>query len=146
MKKINNKSGHKVYNTPLLEKIGARQGQHILLIKAPDFVLQQFRNGNISVDLRWTGQNKYDLVWIFINELDLLEEQLPKLKSMLHESGMIWISWFKKSSRQPTELTEDLIRDSALHHELVDIKVAAVDEAWSALKLVIPLKKRKGPE
>ena len=146
MKKIYNRSGHKQYNTPLLVKIGVRQGQHILLVKAPDFVLLQFQNGNFPVDLKITGQKKYDMIWSFTNKLNLLEEQVPQLKSRLYNSGMIWISWYKKSSKQPTELTEDIIRACALDHGLVDIKVAAVDEAWSALKLVIPLNKRNGLE
>lgn len=146
MKKIYNKSGHKEYNTSLLGKIGVRQGQHILLVKAPDFVLMQFQNGNIPVDLKMTGQKKYDLIWSFTNKLDFLEERLPRLKSRLQDSGMLWISWFKKSSKQPTELTENILRACALGHGLVDIKVAAVDETWSALKLVIPLKKRSGLE
>jgi hypothetical protein len=56
---------------------------------------------------------------------------------------MIWISWPKKSSKVPTDITEDIIRDTALALKLVDVKVCAVDETWSGLKLVIPVKDRK---
>lgn len=142
MKKIYSRSGHKTYETPLLGKIGIQPGQQILLVQAPDFILFLFRNGNIPVDVKAIGRKKYDLVWGFINKRDDLEARLPGLKTRLKSTGMIWISWFKKSSKQPTELTEDLIRDAALRNNLVDIKVASVDENWSALKLVIPLNKR----
>lgn len=145
MKKIYNKSGHKKYNRPLLGKIGAGEGQPVLLVNAPDFILLQFRDSNIPVDLKRTGLKRYHLIWSFCNKLELLEAQLPQLKSRLQDSGMLWISWFKKSSKLPSELTEDIIRACALAHGLVDIKVAAVDETWSALKLVIPLKKRNNP-
>jgi len=61
---------------------------------------------------------------------------------MLNPPGIIWVSWYKKSSRLISELNEDIIRDTALALDLVDIKVASVDPSWSALKLVIPLNKR----
>jgi hypothetical protein len=64
------------------------------------------------------------------------------LKSEITDDGIIWISWYKKSAKMPTDITEDLIREIALAKGLVDIKVCAIDELWSGLKLVIPVKDR----
>ena len=55
---------------------------------------------------------------------------------------MIWVSWYKKSAKIPTDITEDVIRDYALQNDLVDVKVCAVSEIWSGLKLVVPVAKR----
>ena len=72
-----------------------------------------------------------------------LQRDILKLKDQIEQNGMIWISWPKKSSKVETDITEDLIRNLALKNGLVDIKVCAVDETWSGLKLVIPVKNRK---
>lgn len=64
------------------------------------------------------------------------------LRNEIEPNGMIWISWPKKASKIVTDITEDIIRDLALKKGLVDIKVCAVDEIWSGLKLVIPVKER----
>jgi hypothetical protein len=66
-----------------------------------------------------------------------------ELKNEIEPTGMIWISWPKKASRVPTDINEDIIRKLAIENGLVDVKVCAVDEVWSALKLVIPVKARK---
>jgi hypothetical protein len=75
-----------------------------------------------------------------------MEKELVKnindLKEQIVQSGMIWISWPKKSSKVETDITEDVIRNIALKNGLVDVKVCAVDEVWSGLKLVIPVKNR----
>jgi hypothetical protein len=68
---------------------------------------------------------------------------LPLLKKEIEQNGMIWVSWPKKTSKISSDVSEDLIRNYALETGLVDIKVCLVNEDWSALKLVIPLKHRK---
>ena len=67
---------------------------------------------------------------------------MPGLKSRIKPNGIIWVSWPKKASKVPTDITEDVIRNFALQTGLVDIKVCAVDDIWSGLKLVIPVKDR----
>jgi hypothetical protein len=67
---------------------------------------------------------------------------LQKLRKHLNSDGMIWISWPKKSSRVPTDVTEDVVRAEALKLDLVDIKVAAIDDVWSGLKLVVRVDRR----
>ncbi len=78
-----------------------------------------------------------DIWHLFTKSAAELRAQLPKLKEAIHPNGMIWVSWPKKSSGVATDVTEDTIRAVALPLGLVDVKVCAVDEIWSGLKLVI---------
>ena len=78
----------------------------------------------------------------FFVKRSIFAEQLPIFKMHLEKSGMIWISWLKKSAKIPTDITEDTIREIALPMGLVDVKVCAVSEIWSGLKLVIPVNRR----
>jgi hypothetical protein len=83
-----------------------------------------------------------DFVHFFPKSIAELEKALPDLKKEIKKNGMIWISWYKTSSGKKTELTENIVRDTALAVGLVDVKVCAIDEDWSGLKLVIRLKDR----
>jgi len=89
------------------------------------------------------AKDKNDFIHYFVKNAAELNKQLPVLKKNLVHNGMIWVSWPKRSSKVATDITEDTIRDIALKIGLVDIKVCAVDEVWSGLKLVIPLNKRE---
>ncbi|MEO5583643.1 MAG: DUF3052 family protein [Saprospiraceae bacterium] len=135
-------SGHKEYDTPLLKKIGIKPNQKILLVNPPSFILETLRNDSILFDLDSTSIADYELIWIFVNTIQSMETALNTLKDKIISNGMIWVSWFKKSSGMKSELYENMIRDTALSLGLVDVKVASLDQAWSALKLVIPLNKR----
>ena len=79
----------------------------------------------------------------FVTREDRLIKDLLTLRNAIRQSGMIWISWPKKSSKMVTDITEDIIRKHALLNDLVDVKVCAINEVWSGLKLVIPVKHRK---
>ena len=83
-----------------------------------------------------------DFIHFFTKSHKELLNELPKLKKHLKKDGMMWISWPKKSSKVKTDITEDLIRNAALDIGLVDVKVCAIDEIWSGLKLVYRLKDR----
>ena len=78
-----------------------------------------------------------DLAHLFTNSRDELNIELAKLRRVIKQNGSIWVSWYKKAARQPTEISEDLIREAAFPLGLVDVKVCAVDDKWSGLKLVI---------
>jgi len=84
-----------------------------------------------------------DLIHYFTTKAGNLQSDIISLKAELKPNGMLWISWPKKASKIPTDVTEDRIRSLALKNGLVDIKVCAVDEVWSGLKLVIPVKDRQ---
>ncbi len=85
-----------------------------------------------------------DIVHIFCTERARLAAALRDSLKNLREDGTIWVSWPKKSSKVPTDITEDTIREVALPMGLVDIKVCAVDETWSGLKLVVRKENRRG--
>ncbi len=87
-----------------------------------------------------TARTKYNSVLAFTHHRAEIEDHLPGLQSAIKRDGMIWVSWPKKASKVPTDVTEDVVREAALRLDLVDVKVAAVDDVWSGLKLVI----RKG--
>jgi hypothetical protein len=85
-----------------------------------------------------------DLVHLFVKSQKEFETEMKKLNAVYKKntSITIWVSWYKKSAKIPTDITEDVIRNYALKNDLVDIKVCAVSDIWSGLKLVVPLNKR----
>ncbi len=90
-----------------------------------------------------SSREPVDLIHFFTRRAAELAKKLPKFRNRIEEAGAIWVSWPKKSAKVPTDLTEDVIRREALRGELVDVKVCAVDEVWSGLKLVVRLKNRR---
>jgi len=127
--------------TPLAKKLGIKDGFHINLINAPDYYLNLFTDlpPNLHFD---RDSAKVDFIHFFTKSKTEYEALLPSLKDQIKSNGIIWVSWPKKASRITTDITEDIIRNYALRTGLVDIKVCAVDEIWSGLKLVIPVKDR----
>jgi len=127
--------------TPLAKKLGIKEGFKISLFIQPEYYFDLFTDFPENVKL--INKGKVDFIHYFVKEEKQLAKDITKLKATIEQNGMIWISWPKKSSKVKTDLTEDFIRSIALKNGLVDIKVCAVDETWSALKLVIPIKDRK---
>ncbi|MEY8019531.1 DUF3052 domain-containing protein [Muriicola sp. SD30] len=84
-----------------------------------------------------------DFVHYFATDAMTLDKELPGLRDQLKQKGMIWISWPKKAARRKTDLDGNAVRKIGIKHGLVDIKVCSVNEVWSGLKFVIPLKDRK---
>jgi hypothetical protein len=129
--------------TPLAKKLGIKDGFRMAAVNQPGHYFDLFTDFPESVTIVNDPGQKKDLIHYFAKEEKQLAKDIRKLKDQIEQNGMIWISWPKKSSKVPTDITEDLIRDLALRTGLVDIKVCAVDEIWSGLKLVIPVKQRK---
>jgi hypothetical protein len=127
--------------TPLAKKLGIKEGFKIALYHQPEYYFNLFTDFPENVKL--INKSKVDFIHYFVKEEKQLRRDILKLKDQIEQNGMIWISWPKKSSKVETDITEDLIRNLALKNGLVDIKVCAVDETWSGLKLVIPVKNRK---
>lgn len=119
----------------LAQKLGLKDGMNAIAINAPDDYLSLL-GGNKKI-LHANARPPWDFVHLFVNKIEALEEQLHYLRSHLTPDGMLWVSWYKKSAKLPTEITEDIIRDTCLPLGFVDIKVCAVTEIWSGLKLVI---------
>lgn len=133
--------------TPLLKKLGYKPGQKALLFNVPESlsILSQYPDFTMCKQPKtWRGVSggPFDLVHIFEKDAAKLEQHICSIRKILISNGMVWISWPKKSSKVPTTLSGDVVRRLALKNGLVDIKVCAVDEIWSGLKLVIPVKDR----
>ncbi len=135
-------AGHRIYNTPLFQKIGIKQGMKFAAIDAPTWITEELKKQLLLPDVNILSGPDYNLIWIFDNTINGMESKLKNAKNRIVKNGIIWVSWYKKASKKHTELNEDLIRDTALALDLVDVKVASVDDDWSALKLVIPATKR----
>jgi hypothetical protein len=120
----------------LIDKLGIRAGQRLILINTPAGYAQTLGPLPEDVTLRRQLRGSFDFIQFFTDRRAPLECRFPALKRALQKDGMLWVSWPKKASGVATDVTEDVVRDVALGHGLVDIKVAAVDEVWSGLKLV----------
>lgn len=123
--------------TPLPQKIGIKPGHRISLLNAPAD-LSSLLAGNIEgVQAVGPSAKSADVILIFEKSRTKLEAQLSKLISRIAPDGMLWVAWPKKASGVETDITENLVRDTALPLGLVDVKVCAIDDTWSGLKLVI---------
>lgn len=134
-------SGYSV--KPLHEKLGYKPGSTIAFVALPEDLGELPASvdfGKVAKRGDWSrplGPQTYDAIHAFTSSRAELAAGLPKLRKYLNSDGMIWISWPKKSAHVPTDITEDVVRAEALKLDLVDVKVAAVDDVWSGLKLVI---------
>lgn len=122
--------------TPLYKKLGIGPCQKVLLYNAPENYLSLLDGAPMDVEFV-TGGNELDVVQIFAKNRSELSKALQKFRGKINDNGMIWVSWYKKASKIPTDITEDTVREFAFPLGLVDVKVCAVDEKWSGLKLVI---------
>ena len=125
--------------TPLPKKLGIKPGHRLLLLSAPDeFELDLPED----VKVGRAARGKADVIVSFHIERADLAKRMPKLRETMEPAAGLWIAWPKRASKVPTDLTEDVVRELALANRLVDNKVAALDEKWSGLRLVIRLKDR----
>ena len=129
-------------STPLAKKLGIKPQFKMRLINAPDYYFELFTDMPEDISILTDKKTKKNFIHVFVKKLNELEKYIFEIKNEIEQDGIIWISWYKKSSKIPTDVTEDKIRETALANGLVDIKVCAVDDVWSGLKLVIPVKTR----
>lgn len=128
--------------TPLIKKLGLREETAAVLINSPEGYINLLGKLPHGVTLTNKLTNHSSFIHYFTKNKAELAKKFQALKKSLKPDGMLWISWPKKSSGIPTDLNENVIREIALKNGLVDIKVCAIDEEWSALKLVYRLKDR----
>ena len=129
--------------TPLAQKLGIKAGQEVAAINAPANYSKLLAPLPEAVSFARQATAVTDFVHLFISERKALEKELKRLRKLLADTGVLWVSWPKKSSGVATDVTEDTIREVALPLGFVDVKVCAVDETWSGLKLMIRRTKRK---
>lgn len=132
--------------TPLAKKLGIKDGFTIRVVNAPSHYKTLFSDFPDNVTESSDLTVKKSLIHYFTKRAAELERDILLLKNEIEQDGMIWVSWPKKASKVPTDITEDFIRNLALANGLVDVKVCAVDEVWSGLKLVIRVKDRKASQ
>jgi len=123
--------------TPLAQKLGIKEGAKVVALGAPSnypSLLAPLPHG-AAITARASGMPEF--VHVFSTKRDDLEARLRTLRPAIAQDGVVWVSWPKKTAKVPTDITEDVIRAVALPLGFVDIKVCAVDDTWSGLKLVI---------
>ncbi|ESY70713.1 DUF3052 family protein [Mesorhizobium sp. M0051] len=130
--------------TPLPAKLGLKDGMTAAFIALPDDLSDlteavDFAQVDRLAD--WSDISgtilKYDAVHAFARQRAEIEDRLGDVEAAIKRDGMVWVSWPKKASKVATDVTEGVVRAAALKRDLVDVKVAAVNEIWSGLKLVI---------
>jgi hypothetical protein len=133
---------------PLAEKLGYRAGQRAAFIALPAELKELAEAVPFASVIRlkdWSGtlpSAGLGLIHAFTMQKSELDARLAALQAALAPDGTIWVSWPKKASKIPTDVTEDRVREAALKLDLVDVKVAAIDAIWSGLKLVIRRERR----
>ena len=123
--------------TPLAKKLSLKPGQRVWWEDVPDSVRAEIAPEETGLELLASPEPPIDAAHVFVVTRAALEDAVARLRPLLAPAGFLWVSWPKKASRVPTDVTEDVVRDVALPTGLVDVKVCAVDATWSGLKLMI---------
>jgi hypothetical protein len=129
--------------TPLAQKLGIKAGQNVVTINAPAAYAKLLAPLPEEVSFTPKANAGVGFVHVFISERKALEKELKRLRKLIADNGILWVSWPKKSSGVATDVTEDVIREVALPLGFVDIKVCAVDGTWSGLKLMVRRENRR---
>ena len=130
-------SAHGYSGTPLPRKLGLKPGMRVAWPGAPEefpALLGPLPDG-VTVKRRATAP--LDLAVVFVTRRAALARRLPGLRAAIAPDGAVWAAWPKRASGVATDMTEDVVRELALPLGLVDVKVCAIDETWSGLRLVI---------
>ena len=123
--------------TPLPRKLGIKPDANVLLVGAPQGFLALLGPLPAGVEFAARLTEATDIVHVFTTQKIELQKLLATYRTRVKPSAVVWVSWPKKAAKVPTDITEDTIREVALPMGFVDIKVCAVDEVWSGLKLMI---------
>ena len=129
--------------TLLAKKLGLKPPLKLVTVNAPNDYASWLSQLPEGVKLVTKAKPPIEAAHVFTTESAFLDATLSRLRNELKQDGFVWVSWPKKSSKVPTDITENLIRNIALPLGFVDVKVCAVSEVWSGLKLVIRKSERK---
>jgi len=129
-------------NASLVKKLGIKSGFKVRFIDPPGHYFDLLEGLPVDIVVLEEPTPGVDFIHYFTRQATDLERDLAALKKEIAPNGTIWVSWPKKASKVPTDVSEDVIRGFALAIGLVDVKVCAVDAVWSGLKLVIRVKDR----
>jgi hypothetical protein len=128
--------------TPLAKKLGIKEGHRVAFPSAPDGFRELLGELPDDVTVRSRAVGPLDVIVFFTKSRGELERHLPALRRAMDPAAGLWIAWPKRTSGVETDMTEDVARELGLANRLVDNKVAAIDETWSGLRLVIRVKDR----
>jgi hypothetical protein len=128
--------------TPLAQKLSLKDGMRVWFDRMPAAIREEIGSSGVVLSEEAVPTPGIHAAHIFVTRRGELEENLGLLRTLIDPAGMIWVSWPKKASKVATDITENVIRDVCLPMCLVDVKVCAVDEIWSGLKLVIRTENR----
>lgn len=128
--------------TPLTKKLGIKEGSRVALVNAPNDFPSLLVELPAEVKFLKPATKSLDLILFFVVSERILAREFQKLAGRLIANGMIWIAWPKKSSGVATDLTFERVQRIGLDAGLVDVKICAIDDIWSALKFVYRLKDR----
>jgi hypothetical protein len=128
--------------TPLVKKLGLKEGQRVALYGAPAGFRSALEPLPPGIQWRTRLRGPLDCILLFAPAAATLDSTLRPAAAALTVAGMLWVAWPKKAAKIPTDLTEDRVRDYGLAAGLVDVKVCAVTDVWSGLKFVRRLKDR----
>ena len=123
--------------TPIAKKLGLKDGMRVWFANMPPSVLAEIKLSGLDFAILKTPKAPIDFAHIFVRKIVNMEREAGRLRPLLAQAGIIWLSWPKKASKVETELTDMVVRDFFLKGDMVDIKVCSVDETWSGLKFVI---------
>ena len=129
--------------TPLAQKLGIKPEHKVATVGAPAGYRKLLAPLPKGVSFTTDIAADAPFVHLFVRERKRLEKELKRLRRLLADAGALWVSWPKKSSGVVTDITEDVIREVCLPLGYVDVKVCAVDETWSGLKLMIRRENRR---
>ena len=123
--------------TPLSRKLGLKPGHAVHTIDAPSSYRALL--APLPDDVRFVGRlsSAVDVVHVFVTAASTLASVVPRIRKEMRDDAVVWVSWPKKAAGMKTDVTEDVVRAVALPTGLVDVKVCAVDDVWSGLKLVV---------
>ena len=123
--------------TPLARKLGISEGSRVMVKRGPPGYLGLLKPIPEGTVFQKSVSRQSDIVHVFATRRSSLRTELGKLRKGIRDDAALWVSWPKKASGMETDITEDTIRELALPLGFVDVKVCAIDETWSGLKLVI---------
>jgi hypothetical protein len=123
--------------TPLPKKLGITEATRVAVIGAPSEYKALLGHLPAGVELGASLSQKTDLVHVFVTQREDLAVHLKRLRRKLRDDAAVWVSWPKRASKVATTVTENVVRELALPLGFVDVKVCAVSEVWSGLKLVV---------
>ena len=133
-------SGYSV--TPLAKKLSMKDGMRVWWDAVPVTVRAEIATEGLEFEILSVAQAPIDAAHVFVVERATLEAKLHQLMPLLGPSGFIWVSWPKKASKVPTDITEDVLRELLLPTGWVDNKVCAIDDTWSGLRFALRVELR----